>query len=138
MRSIFALLLLSLASSRAHACSCLPPPPVIERAEQSTATFVGRLVSEEVDEWKRIYRLEIIESLHGEFVGIVEVSTAKDGAACGVYIAPDADYLIFCHSDDERLWTTLCSGNNRTDTDKGAAELAVLRQHTVNASNTQN
>lgn len=75
---------LAAAVEPARACSCIPPDPwsYLERAD---GAFVGRLVSRrEADRGRAVLTFSVERAVKGRIGQTVEVTTANNGAACGI------------------------------------------------------
>jgi len=124
----YLLLLFLILSNAALACSCVEPPPASIRSERSTAVFVGRIVSETINESVKIYRFEVKETLKGVLPKRIGVTTNKSGASCGSNFLPDTDYLVFClGGGSETYYTSLCSANRSAHSEVGKKEIEELR-----------
>jgi hypothetical protein len=75
---------LAAAVEPARACSCIPPDPwsYLEKADEA---FVGRLVSRrEADQGRAVLTFDVERAVKGKIGSTVEVTTANNGAACGI------------------------------------------------------
>ena len=75
---------LAAAVEPARACSCVPPDPW-SFLKQADGAFVGRLVSRrEADQGRAVLTFRVERAVKGKIGATVEVTTASNGAACGI------------------------------------------------------
>ncbi|MGH3137971.1 MAG: hypothetical protein ACRDPV_15915 [Gaiellaceae bacterium] len=75
---------LAAAVEPARACSCIPPDPR-SYLEKADGAFVGRLVSRrEADQGRAVLTFSVERAVKGKIGDTVEVTTANNGAACGI------------------------------------------------------
>ena len=114
-----ALGLVAVTATAAHACSCAMASP---RAYVAGAdvVFTGTLV--QVDPRPRrpvmssgdpaTYHFDVHEVLKGEVPANARVTSAVDGASCGLEgMAVDREYVVYANGDDE-LTANLCGGTS--------------------------
>ena len=81
---VLAVASLAAAVEPARACSCIPPDPwsILPKAD---GAFVGRLVSRrEVNEGRAVLTFRVERAVKGKIGTTVEVTTARNGGACGI------------------------------------------------------
>ncbi len=117
-RAVLAVLLLAGALvlfspvAPATACSCAP----LTRADHvdiASAIFVGTLVEREEGDRTIAYAFEVEEVFKGSVTSTTRVTTAADGAACGLSdLTEGEDYLVFANAgrEDKALMVSLCGG----------------------------
>ena len=75
---------LAAAVEPARACSCIPPDPW-SYLRKADGAFVGHLVSRrEVDQGRAVLTFDVERAVKGKIGTTVEVTTANNGAACGI------------------------------------------------------
>jgi len=75
---------LAAAVEPARACSCIPPDPW-SYLRNADGAFVGRLVSRrEADQGRAVLTFDVERAVKGKIGATVEVTTANNGAACGI------------------------------------------------------
>lgn len=120
-------------ASPASACSCLPPPPPQEALHQADAVFLGEVVEnrlvERPDRWEeRRVTFRLSRRWKGPEAAEIVVATPRDEAGCGVWFEPGTTYLVYAHTSEGHLQTTLCT---RTAAAAAAeADLAALGEGT--------
>jgi hypothetical protein len=81
---VLAIASLAAAVEPARACSCVPPDPWAY-LKQADGALVGRLVSRrETEEGRAVLTFRVERAVKGKIGGTVEVTTANNGAACGI------------------------------------------------------
>lgn len=128
MKAAIAVLFVTLLG-RAFACSCGEARPPTERQGNSTAVFIGTLLSHDETGPMRVLEFSVSEAFKGTLSSKVLVSTPKEESKCGVRLSSGATYLIFAGGPMDRLVTTLCRANRAAASDIGQAEIAILRRH---------
>jgi hypothetical protein len=103
-------------------CECIGSSRLCEQLKFD-AVFVGRVIETtavkhpmEKDSYTLGYsmRFAVDESLRGELGTEVLIETGNGGGDCGTPLAPGGKFLIFAYKEkDGRLWTGMCSGNQR-------------------------
>lgn len=127
---------LLVTSSAAHACSCMTPGTPCESYGTANAVFVGTAVSVrelerpksgDVDTWhyQRAYKFSVEQSYLGVEGTEVEIVTGSGGGDCGYQFQIGTRYVVYAHSYQDRLSTTICT-RTRTVTSAGE-DLAFLR-----------
>ena len=102
-------------SASALACSCAQPLSPLESLKQATAVFSGRVTNITETSEPSFLRKRITIAIDKKWKGIpwineVKVSTAGNGAACGVHFVQGESYLIYSFLNGEGILTTnLCS-----------------------------
>lgn len=111
---------LTVTSSVAQACSCMAPGTPCESYGTANAVFVGTAVSvrdverpkpENVETWhdQRVYKFSVEQSYLGVSSTEVEISTGFGGGDCGYQFKIGERYLVYAHSYQNRLSTSICS-----------------------------
>ncbi|WP_409344739.1 hypothetical protein [Paenibacillus sp. MBLB4367] len=122
--------LYSLQPKTGYACSCAGPLSVQQELQSKTAVFSGKAVSVNVQ--KGLLRssadpvavtLEVDRVWKGEIGRKQTVYTAMDGASCGFKFETGREYVIYAHSGNDKLETSICS---RTKLLSAAAEDSKL------------
>lgn len=96
----------------AHACSCLPPPPVAQAVAEADAVFMGTVVSFELasSTTERVARFDRMQIWKGNPRAITEIFTPENEAACGFDFRVGETYLVYANRDDSgKLFTHLCT-----------------------------
>lgn len=95
----------------AYACSCMMPKPPQEALGESAAVFQGTVAGvRESEQDGYIVTFSVEGSWKGVDKASVEVSTARDSAACGIAFETGKTYLVYAHAqEDGSLGTGLCS-----------------------------
>lgn len=133
-----ALLLTSLAAmalatpAEARACSCVTGTPEAHFAE-ATAVFEGRVLSivrvgePEVGPARLRVTFEVVQTWKAANAERLVVTTASDGAACGVAFLEGQSYLVYATAGtDGALQAGLCGGTTlREDADAIVATLGA-------------
>lgn len=127
MRSLLAAAVVALTTAGfAHACSCIAPPPPEKARDQAAAVFSGKVLKTETVNNQLRVTFEVARTWKGPSERQLVVTTATNGAACGVSFKAKESYLVYCFSTkaDGALSTNLCT---RTTTLKNAkADLKAL------------
>ncbi len=112
--SLFVVILL--APSSAHACSCIAPgSPTVER-DQADAVFAGRVRKVTRLDYRYAVEIDVAKSWKGDVAEREIIWTALDSAACGYYFEKDASYLIYAYvSEGDGLSTNICSRTKTLD-----------------------
>jgi hypothetical protein len=94
-----------LLASCAIACSCLPPDQIqrsCKSGELGLHIRAARDVGTCTDTYSRVYEVEVLDVLMNSdssmelTVGeLIQIRTAMDSAACGQYLEPDSEYLLY-------------------------------------------
>ena len=134
MRSIFLLLCVPAIGA---ACSCSQILPVCSQTGPHSVIFAGTVVAiSETEHYFRTVRFSIKEAFSG--VGTysqVEVRTARDEAACGVYFSPGQTYLVSASRlQDGSVETNLCM--NSRPVASSSEDLRFLRNWKAGRSRT--
>jgi len=113
-----------LAPGAAFACRCLPPPPPAEALGESDLVFHGFVLAiEPVDEWSIRVELQVLQTWKGPAdQDTIQVHTANNGAACGVFFEEPREYLVYAFSSEGRFHTNSCTRTKPYDASE-AAEL---------------
>lgn len=151
--AVATLILLSLAwTSPARACSCIPPGSPFEEAARATAVFHGEVSAVRDSQpantwWNRLrwrlgwgpdpnvfnsarpvhYVFRVIESFRGGATGRVEVTSAADGASCGVQFEKGRRYVVYASGADDGLRAGVCSLTGPAEDPRSG--LQWLRRH---------
>jgi hypothetical protein len=99
---------LAAAVEPARACSCIQPDPwaILPKAD---GAFVGRLVSRrEIDEGRAVLTFSVEQTVKGRIGGTVEVTTANNGAACGIESPVGQRTGLFLYREGGRWIGHLC------------------------------
>ena len=103
-------LVLAAPAPPASACSCAVQSRG-EHVANASAIFVGTLVDRSADERMVDYTFGVEEVFKGSVTSTTRVTTAADGAACGLPdLTEDDDYLVFAAREDDALMVSLCGG----------------------------
>jgi len=114
-----------LANQLANACSCYPLPAIYETFEDSSAVFVGKVLSfrdseganvvreedgEEIIKFKdRIFRFEVLENFKGPKRKKVEVNVGPVNSSCYSGFTVGESYLIYADGKGKILSHGFCS-----------------------------
>ncbi len=119
VRAIFCLgmFILAVTSGHALACSCvyMPPKPLEQLRAEGIKVLLGRVLSrtktggEDINRGKLIYEIKIEESINLPASGTISVSTAPNGALCGVELEVDQMQVLFIDGDAPNYAMSLCS-----------------------------
>lgn len=136
MRNIFAtlLMLLSLYSANAAACSCAPPGTPAEEAARATDVFMGEVIRVEDSQppdtwWTRLlwrfgwgpnpaefssarpihYTFRVLEPFTGTRADTVVVVSAAEGASCGYRFERGRRYVVYATEHLGALRAGRCS-----------------------------
>lgn len=97
----------------AYACSCLPPPPVATAVAESTAVFLGTIVTmtpPSTPTASVVATFSVQRVWKGSTTATqVQVYTPSNSAACGLSFAPGDQWLIYANEVDGNLSAILCS-----------------------------
>jgi hypothetical protein len=99
---------LAAAVEPAHGCSCIPPDPwsVLKQAD---GAFVGRLVSRrEVDQGRAVLTFRVERAVKGKIGATIEVTTANNGAACGIETSVGQRIGLFLAREGDEWVGHLC------------------------------
>lgn len=111
---------LMVTSSVAQACSCMTPGTPCESYGTASAVFVGTAVSVREQEkpkpedrdtyhYRRVYKFSVEQSYLGVDGTEVEISTGGGGGDCGYQFKIGSRYLVYAHSYQNRLSTSICT-----------------------------
>lgn len=111
---------LTVASSVARACSCMAPGTPCESYGTANAVFVGTAVSvrelerpkpEDLDKWhyRRVFKFSVEQSYLGVDGTEIEIFTGVGGGDCGYQFKIGTRYLVYAHSYQNRLSTSICT-----------------------------
>lgn len=123
---LFASLVLTLPSARAHACSCMAED-VPTAFQRSDAVFEGRVIEvDRGDDPSAPVRvtMEVVQHWKGIEEERVIVQTAADSAMCGVAFEPETSWLVYATREGDALNASLCSRTARIE--DAAEDLAEL------------
>ncbi len=115
---------LSVGAGRAHACSCVQPPPPIESLERASVVFLGRVVSFrtwsfEVDTgygyklpyWSVEFEVDRVWKGPATTTTFVYVT---HGPTCGYpWFEAGEDFLVYAHEWHEAMTVSQCSRTRR-------------------------
>lgn len=105
---VLAVATLAAAVEPARACSCIPPDPWTF-LRQADGAFVGRLVSRrEADQGRAVLTFSVERALKGNIGDTVEVTTANNGAACGIETSVGQRIGLFLDRNGSRWFGHLC------------------------------
>ena len=105
---VLAVASLAAAVDPARACSCVPPDPW-SILKQADGAFVGRLVSRrEADQDRAVLTFRVERAVKGKIGGTVEITTANNGAACGIETTVGQRIGLFLAREGDRWTSTLC------------------------------
>jgi hypothetical protein len=119
-----ALTLAQLLTTSAYACSCAGEALPCQAYWNTTAVFVGRVISlspsyEEEEATfnlerkknSRVFRFAVEQGFRGVNGAEVEVRTSIGGGSCGYYFSPGKRYLVYAGFDPKtgEYWTSICS-----------------------------
>ncbi|EYF05656.1 hypothetical protein [Chondromyces apiculatus] len=96
----------------ALACRCTPPRTVAIAMKDATAVFKGKVtavVKGAAPGSTLLVKFDVSTSWKGPPGATIEVRTASDGAACGLYFTEGAEWLVYASTNDGALSTGLCS-----------------------------
>lgn len=100
-------------TAAAMACSCAPPPAPKVALEAAAAVFVGKVTKRGnlPNSFLREVTFEVERQWKGVATPAVTVTTAQDGAACGVHFEVGQRYLVYCYRANANapLATNLCT-----------------------------
>lgn len=105
----------------AYACSCIQQD-LGSLAKTSAVVFVGTPATEHVDGNVRTYQVRASDVYKGSPSPVTTVQTEQDGAACGINLELDTQYVIIGSENGDQVSTTICSGT-RPVTDRALAEV---------------
>ncbi len=102
----------------AAACTCILNPPPQEALARTDAVFAGQVVDlrfvagEHFPELR--VTLRVVRVFKGDVGEVVEVGTARDGAACGFHFEAGQGYLVYADvREGKPLGVSLCSRTAR-------------------------
>lgn len=98
--------------SAARACSCLPPKPPAESADNAEAVFEATPTSKKPEGTMAIrYTFEVTRVFKGDVGSEVSIVTANNSAACGRDYDVGTPYLVYAstHEQPDTLSDNLCS-----------------------------
>ena len=102
------LAVLAVTVEPASACSCIPPDPW-KILKQADGAFVGRLESRrEVDQGRAVLTFSVERAVKGSIGDTVEVTTANNGAACGIETPVGQRVGLFLDRSGNRWVGHLC------------------------------
>ncbi len=102
-----AVLLVAIATP-ASACSCASGDDR-DALARSDAAFIGTLVSRTDSGRSATFRFTVDEEVKGEFPQTIDVSSASDGAACGLEVRMGQQTGLFLSGDETQGWSSsLC------------------------------
>jgi hypothetical protein len=127
---------LALSASTASSCTCFPKPSVEEALSQSTAVFVGRVmtwryakteVSPGINASAYSYVFEVKRLYKGALSSEVALLTGNGHADCGYPFEVGEEYLVYAYGN-KVLGTNVCTRTTRISrADKDLAKLGVPR-----------
>lgn len=111
---------LTVTSSVVQACSCMSPGTPCESYGTANAVFVGTAVSVrelerpkpgETETWyyERAFKFTVEQSYLGIDGTEVEILTGSGGGDCGFQFQIGGRYLVYAHSYQNRLSTSICT-----------------------------
>jgi hypothetical protein len=117
--TITAVLVTTVLTGRASACSCLPSTEG-ERFQRANHVFTGEVVASAVEENdpstvgddRYRYRVQVGAVHKGDVPPVVDVLTSIHGGTCGITMTVGTGYVVFASGDasDARVETGYCSG----------------------------
>lgn len=117
-----------LLSSIAHACSCIRLGEISkEEIDRTASIFVGKAISVELEPLpedngdvsmlhfqQKIITFKVMRGFKNAKRGrVIEVRTARDSAACGIYVVEGDKWFVFADSYDNVLSTNSCSRSRK-------------------------
>ncbi|MDC3378688.1 hypothetical protein OAX78_00210 [Planctomycetota bacterium] len=106
------------APGSAWACSCVPPPPVLQAKQDAAAVFEGRVIDVAVDEanWRTVATLEVLAVWKGGVEIETAVVTGMGGGDCGFGFVEGDVYVVYAHATAEgALSTNICTRSRPTE-----------------------
>ena len=125
--------------SSASACSCIMPVPPVEALGQSDAVFLGTVtdIAPRSREYGNIVTIETQAFWKGGIEKTVEVRTAQDSAACGVFFETGKTYVVYAYQSEEdgSLGANSCSRTHEVISADQDEDIIALGEGTVPANN---
>ncbi|MDB4979715.1 MAG: hypothetical protein JWM82_467 [Myxococcales bacterium] len=119
---VVAVSLVSFGGTRARACECAAPPPPLERVAAMAAVFEGYVLDTALAPGggARVIHYQVLRDWKGVHADtVVTVTTATDGAACGIAAELHTAYLVYSGMFEGELTTDSCFLSHRSDQDTG-------------------
>lgn len=120
---MFALGLTGLDAARAHACSCVPPSPPLERLAAVDAVFEGYVLDAAPDPrgvTQLLIHYQVLRAWKGVHADtVVTVTTGMYDANCGIGAALHTAYLVYATTAEGQLTADACFNSHRSDQDTG-------------------
>ena len=100
-----------LGAQRAHACSCVEPPPPLEALDDVDAVFSGTVTSLEFDERYGVLLTFAVDRVSkGPVAETLFATTSSLGEGdCGFPFAEGTAYIVYASADDGAYRVWLCS-----------------------------
>ncbi len=131
-----AAVILVVPSAAAWACSCasLTPRAAVTHADVVVRGVVGPPATPDKDPVGSAdpvsYPVTVGETFKGDAVPRLDVTSARDGASCGIEVVPGREYVLFAAERGGHLEATLCGGTapatSAASLAGGAALVAVV------------
>lgn len=99
----------------ALACSCIRSEFSKRDVEHASYILKGKVLEVYLDKEKRqkIIKFRVNKKIKGETDKIIEIRTASDSAACGLYVQKDDKWLLFVYVYERAMYVGLCDKNIR-------------------------
>lgn len=94
-----------LVAPAAHACSCSAPDPQASLTQSDLLAEVT-VLSEDEEDGKRVYGLQVHRAWRGTDSSYVELSTELEGTACGLRLAGGERYVLFASGSQDEGWSS--------------------------------
>lgn len=117
---LFLVIILLMVNQRiVIACTCISPITPQEALESSTAVFVGKVVSTEVQDGIIIttadpvtVTFEVSKSWKGSNLKTLVLTTPRDGTSCGYNFEEGETYIVYAQGTEDQLNTHICTRTN--------------------------
>ncbi len=118
MKTIFLLLVISLHSAMAIACTCAFPSNAQEEVKKHDIVFIGKVISmtwiKSEDGNHFIVKVEQKEIFKGKIqTKIISVQTGPSLPGCGFPFKIGKTYAIYALSTLDGIWTSQCTRNTK-------------------------
>jgi hypothetical protein len=99
----------------ALACSCIRSEFSKKDVDNASYILKGEVLEVHLDKERRqkVIKFRVDRKFKGETDNIVEVRTASNGAACGLYVLKDDKWLLFVYENEGKMSVGLCAKNIR-------------------------
>ncbi len=127
-RAMLAFFVIGLLHYDAHACSCLPPPPVEDALDRSDVVIYGQCYKFTFH--PKSHRTELIKVLRTfkreyEEGKLFEIDTAVDSGMCGYSFVAGHHYIIYATERNGRYSTKICTKTTTAPPHYHAARMAL-------------